>query len=168
MIETGLVQVQEWVRQWGYLGIVILMLLESAPLVGLMLPGIFIAMSLGTLTASGILPFGETWLYASLGAMLGDSLGYWSGRLGSKELYKHLHKTQFLEKRSKASGYLNRYGAPGITIGRFVWFIHPVVPSLAGISDIPPGRFYLYDLPACLLWVGLYLGLGHGFSGIWL
>ncbi len=168
MVETDLAQIQDWVRQWGYLGIVILMLLESAPLIGLMLPGIFIAISLGALTASGVLPFEETWLYASLGAMLGDSLGYWSGRFGSKELHNHLHKTRFLQKRSKASSYLSRYGALGIAIGRFVWFVHPVVPPLAGISGISARRFYFYDLPACLLWVGLYLGIGHGFTGIWL
>ena len=168
MIEADLTQIQDWVRQWGYLGIVLLMLLESAPLIGLMLPGIFITISLGTLTASGVLSFEQAWLYASLGAALGDSLGYWSGRLGSKELHGHLHKTQFLKKRSTASGYLSRYGAAGAAVGRFVWFVHPLVPSLAGISGISPHRFYLYDLPACLLWVGLYLGVGHGFSGIWL
>ncbi len=168
MSETDLTLVQEWVRQWGYLGIVILMLLESAPLIGLMLPGIFITISLGALTASGVLPLEETWLFASLGAMLGDSLGYWTGRLGSKELHYHLHKTRFMEKRSKASDYLQHYGAAGIAVGRFVWFVHPVVPPLAGISGISPQRFYLYDLPACLLWVALYLGLGHWFTGIWL
>jgi len=168
MSETDLTLIQEWVRQWGYLGIVILMLLESAPLIGLMLPGIFITISLGALTASGVLPLEKTWLFASLGAMLGDSLGYWAGRLGSKELHYRLHKTRFMEKRSRASDYLQRYGAAGIAVGRFVWFVHPVVPPLAGISGISPQRFYLYDLPACLLWVALYLGLGHWFTGIWL
>ncbi len=166
MSEADLTLVQEWVRQWGYLGITILMLLESAPLIGLMLPGIFIAISLGMLTASGVLPWNETWLFASFGAMLGDSLGYWSGRLGSKELHRHLHKTRFLKKRSKAAEYLRRYGAAGVAVGRFVWFVHPLVPSLAGISGIAPQRFYLYDLPACLLWVGVYLGLGHFFAGL--
>ena len=106
MSEADLALVQAWVRQWGYLGIVILMLLESAPLIGLMLPGIFITLSLGALTASGVLSLQETWLFASLGAMLGDSLGYWSGRLGSKELHHHLHKTHFLKRRFRASDYL--------------------------------------------------------------
>ncbi len=168
MSDTDLAMVQEWVRQWGYLGIFIIMFFESAPLIGLMLPGIFIAISLGILTASGVLGLGETWLVASLGVLLGDSLGYWSGRLGSKELHHHLHKTRFLKSRSKASSYLDRYGVLGVAIGRFVWFVHPLVPPLAGISGVSPQRFYLYDLPACLLWVALYLGLGHWFTGIWL
>jgi len=96
MSETDLALVQAWIKQWGYLGVVILMLLESAPLTGLLLPGIFITISLGGLTASGILRWEDAWLFASLGAVLGDSLGYWSGRLGSKKLHPHLHKTRFV------------------------------------------------------------------------
>ena len=168
MNETDLLLVQQWVKEWGYPGIAVLMFLESAPLIGLTLPGIVIAIALGVLTATGFLSLFETWLYAAAGAVLGDSVGFWLGRLGSDEWRHHLHRSHFAERRTRAAGYLERFGPLGIAIGRFVWFVHPVVPPLAGISGISPWRFYLYDLPACLLWVALYIGVGHWVTGIWL
>lgn len=168
MPDIPLSQIQHWLNDWGSWGGVLLMFLESAPLTGLLLPGIFIAIGLGVLTASQHLPLIETMLLASLGAVLGDSLGFWLGRLGSEELQKKLHKTRFQSRHQRASTYLSKFGGLGIVIGRFLWFVHPLVPPLAGTAKMPVWKFYLFDPPACLLWTVVYLGLGHWFTGVWL
>lgn len=165
MPDVQLSWIQEWINQWGSWGILILMFLESAPLTGLLLPGIFIAIGLGMLTATQHLPLIETGVLATLGAILGDSLGFWLGRLRSEEVQQYLHKTRFQHRHHRVSDYLSRFGGAGIIIGRFLWFVHPLVPSLAGATKIPVWKFYLFDPLACLLWTVFYLGLGHWLTG---
>lgn len=68
--------------------------------------------------------------------------------------------------RARATRLVQRYGRLAVFLGRFVWFFHPTVPFIAGASGIRPGWFYLADVPAVLLWVFLYAGIGHWATGM--
>ncbi len=153
---------------WSSLTVVLLMILESAPITGLFLPGIFMVIGMGALTATGQLTFADTLLFGSLGAIIGDSLGFWLGRRVGADYARSLIHRRLHSRYHRAERYLQRFGAPGLFIGRFLWFVHPLVPPLAGAAGIRARWFYAIDIPACVLWMTLYLTLGHTVTGAWL
>ncbi len=151
---------------WGALGIVLLLILESMPVIGLFLPGVFIMVGLGSLSGTRYLTFSECVLYASLGALIGDSIGYWLGYFGVRHRLLHPGTRKARHSRAQARRLVERYGRLAVFLGRFVWFFHPAVPLMAGMSGIRPGWFYLADIPAVVLWVLIYAGIGHWATGM--
>ena len=121
---------------------------------------------LGSLTGTRYLTFSECVLYASLGALIGDSIGYWLGHFGVKHRFLHPGTRKTLQSRAQAQKLVDRYGRLAVFLGRFVWFFHPAVPLIAGMSGIRPGWFYLADVPAVVLWVLIYAGIGHWATGM--
>ena len=151
---------------WAASGIILLFFFESAPMTGLFLPGIFLMVALGSVVHTGYFSFADAILYASIGAVLGDSLGYWLGRLGAntKIVTNSIHRNN--QTHRKISHMIQQYGAFAVFIGRFAWLIHPLMPLAAGISRIRPIWFYLADIPAAVLWVLLYGAIGHFATGL--
>ncbi|MGV6817007.1 MAG: DedA family protein [Thiotrichales bacterium] len=147
--------------RYAPLGIALLMMLESNPFTGLLLPGIIITTGLGSLSSTDYLGFSELVIFGSLGALLGDSIDYWLGYKGfSGWLFKPMSQTHKAQHK-KILELVQRHGAYAAFVGRFLWLIHPLVPFMAGTSRIPPLRFYLADIPAAILWVCIYAALGH-------
>lgn len=146
---------------WAAAAIAALFFLESAPVTGLLLPGIFLAVGLGSISNTGYMTYTDAILYASLGALIGDSAGYWIGYLGNgKGLFSKL-RSSLETDHQKSTQLIHRYGVLAMFVGRFAWFIHPLVPVAAGIARIKPRLFYLADIPAVLLWVMFYSAFGH-------
>lgn len=152
--------------QWASLGIIILMTLESIPFTGLLLPGIFIMVALGSISNTSYLSFQDCVLYASSGALLGDSVGYWLAYLGVTKRFNQPSQLLRQSKFRKILGLIHRYGAFAVFGGRFLWFVHPLVPVVSGLSRIKPYFFYLADIPAVICWTLLYAGLGHWATGL--
>ncbi|BAO44684.1 DedA family protein [Thiolapillus brandeum] len=151
---------------WGALGIVALLTLESLPIIGLFMPGVFLMVGLGSLSGTSYLSFADCVLYSVIGAVLGDSIGYWLGYLGIERSFLHPHGKRSQSGHAMAEQLLKRHGRLAVFLGRFVWFFHPAVPFLAGVTGIRPGWFYLADLPAVILWVIVYAGIGHWATGM--
>ena len=151
---------------WGAFGIVMLMVLESLPVIGLFLPGVFIMVGLGSLSGTSYLSFAECLVYAVTGALLGDSVGYWLGYLGAGRRFLYPAGRRHHSSRVRAERLVRNYGRLAVFLGRFVWVFHPAVPLIAGATGIRPGWFYLADVPAVILWVLLYAGIGHWATGM--
>ncbi len=151
---------------WGGFGIVLLLMLESLPVIGLFMPGVVLMVALGTLSGTLHLSFADCVLYSIIGALLGDSIGYWLGYLGIGHRFLQLHSKRSRNSHAMAEQLLKRYGRLVVFVGRFVWFFHPAVPFIAGVGRIRPGWFYLADIPAVIIWVIVYAGIGHWASGM--
>ncbi len=154
------------IGSWGAAGLVVVLMLESAPVIGLFIPGVFLMVGLGSLSGSGYFSFADCVIFSSIGALLGDSLGYWIGYLGGERLLARFAGKRSRDSRRKAADFLDRHGRWAVFLGRFVWFFHPTVPLLAGVTGVRPWRFYLADVPAVILWVLLYAGIGHWATGL--
>ncbi len=151
---------------YGAAGLVLLLMLESAPVIGLFIPGVFLMVGLGSLSGGGYFSFAGCVIFSSIGALLGDSIGYWLGYLGGEHLLARFASRRTRRSREKALDFLDRHGRWAVFLGRFVWFFHPAVPLFAGVSGMRPWRFYLADVPAVVLWVVIYAGIGHWATGI--
>ncbi|NOZ37965.1 MAG: hypothetical protein GXP11_07855 [Gammaproteobacteria bacterium] len=147
---------------WPCIIIAMLVFLESSPVIGLFIPGVLLLPAIGALSGSNLLGFGEIYLCCLMGALAADSLGYGLGRLGYGEWQHQFTSKGHNRARQQASDFLHHYGGPAIFIGRIMWLIHPLVPTLVGALGTPAWRFYLLDTLAVIVWLALELGLGHG------
>jgi membrane-associated protein len=120
----------------------LLPLLESSTLLGLVVPGEVVLLLAGALASSGRAPLGAVCLASCLGAIAGDSLGYWAGRRwGEKLLGGPLARLLGSARLSRARRHLQRRGFLAVVFGRFPPYVRTLAPALAGMSRMPYPRF---------------------------
>ncbi len=147
--------------------LLILMMLESAPVIGFFLPGTLILPLLGAMTASSNNSFWYLFICALAGAFLGDMLGFWLGRLGAHKWQPHLFSRHRQQTMKRAHALIQKHGLLALFLARFVWLIHPAVPGAAGLLGIKTLQFIPVDLLAIFFWILLYMGTGHLLTGLW-
>lgn len=148
--------------------LIILMMMESAPVIGFFIPGTFILPLLGAMAASLNNSFWYLFICALSGAFLGDLLGFWLGRLGAHKWQPQLFNSRRQRTAKRAHELLQKHGLLALFLGRFVWLIHPAIPGTAGLLGVKPLQFIPVDLLAIFCWVLLYMGAGHMLTGLWL
>ena len=138
----------------GYLGIFLIVFADSGLLLGLVLPGDSLLFTAGLLASQGHLNLWILMLVASLGAILGDSVGYAFGqRMGPKLFTREdawLFTTHQLEQ---ARQFYERHGGKTIFLARFVHFVRTLAPMIAGAAGMPYGTFLFYNIFGGLFWV---------------
>ncbi|HEB56093.1 MAG TPA: DedA family protein [Gammaproteobacteria bacterium] len=147
---------------WPCIIIAVLVFLESSPVIGLFIPGVLLLPAIGALSGSNLLEFEKIYLCCLMGALAADSLGYALGRLGYGEWHHRFTLRGHNRARQQARNFLHHYGGITIFVGRIMWLIHPLVPTLVGALGTPAWRFYLLDTLAVIIWLALELGIGHG------
>ena len=148
--------------------LIILMIMESAPVIGFFIPGTFILPLLGAMTASSNNSFWVFFICAVTGAFIGDQLGFWLGRLGAHKWQPQLFNSHRQRTAKRAHALLHKHGLLAIFLGRFVWLIHPAIPGAAGLLQVKALPFIMVDSAAIFLWVLLYMGGSHLLTGLWL
>jgi membrane protein DedA with SNARE-associated domain/membrane-associated phospholipid phosphatase len=129
---------------WGYLLVFLLAAGETAAFIGLFLPGEATVIFGGVLVYNGRATVGLMIAAACLGAMIGDSLGYWIGRrFGARLMDSRAGQWVGRERWDRASDYLRKRGGRAVLFGRFIGFLRALVPALAGSAGIPYLRTYL-------------------------
>lgn len=153
-----------FIQQYGYLGIAVVVGLES---MGLPLPGeatlIAAALYAGKTQALNI------WVIiacASTGAILGDNLGFWIGReIGFRLLLRYGAYLRLTESRIKLGEYLfQRHGGKIVFFGRFISLLRSLAALLAGVNQMSWPRFLLFNATGGTLWATLY-GLAAFYIG---
>lgn len=152
-----------WVATYGYFVVFLVVMAESA---GVPLPG-----ETSLLVASALAATGKLWLpgviaAAALGAIVGDTCGYWIGRTsGLALLRKHGRLLRFDEaKLVKAEAFFARHGEKTVFLGRFVPVGRIFSAVLAGISRMPYNRFLLWNATGGIVWASLMGTLGYLFG----
>ena len=97
-------------------------------------------------------------------AILGDSVGYETGkRFGPRLLESRLPRKQ-RAKLDRAQDFLRRRGGVAVFLGRSVAFFRAVMPALAGTSHMPYPRFIAWNAAGGLVWGVAFVTLGY-FAG---
>ncbi|HED17116.1 MAG TPA: phosphatase PAP2 family protein, partial [Gammaproteobacteria bacterium] len=140
--------------------------LESLLVVGVIVPGAILMILFGALIALDILNGWATLAYAVTGAIAGDSLSFWIGRRYREQLRCMWPLTRYPVLLEKGEAFFTLHGGKSILFGRFVGPVRAVIPTIAGMMDMPPGRFILINIISALAWAPLYLlpGLVFGAS----
>jgi membrane protein DedA with SNARE-associated domain len=152
------------IAKFGYWAVAAIVGLES---VGLPLPGeatlIAAALYAGTTQRLNI------WLVigsASVGAILGDNVGFWLGReLGFRLLIRYGGYVGLTESRIKVGQYLFQlHGGKIVFFGRFFAMLRLWVALLAGVNQMAWPKFLLFNTAGAILWATIY-GLGAYYLG---
>ncbi len=139
----------------GYLGIFLLMLVESAnipmPSEATMLFAGF-KVEEGDLTLLGITAAGV------LGNVVGSWAGYAMGYYGRTELlekYPIFHVSP--KQMARVEDWFERYGAATVFFTRMLPIVRTFISTPAGAARMPLAKFTLYTAAGCIPWV-LFLG----------
>ena len=151
------------ISQTGYLGIVLLMAVESACIP---LPSEVIMPFSGYLVLTG--RFGLLWvaLAGALGCNLGSLVAYQIGSLGGRPLVEKYGRWLLVTHHDLelADRFFARYGDWAVFIARLLPVVRTFIAFPAGVSRMNQARFHLYtflgSLPWCLVlaFAGMKLG----------
>ena len=134
---------------YGYWIVFVAILLDNA---GLPIPGELFLVALGGVARMGHLDPMLGLLLAACAAVVGDSLGYWGGRVAGDWI-------------GGALTTRGRPAAPAVVFGRFVVGARVLVAPLAGLTRMPFAKFVSLDALGCVLWTAAFIGLGYGAGG---
>lgn len=133
---------------------------ESLAFVGLVVPGVVLLTAGGALVASGVLGFWQVYAAIALGAVLGDAVSYWLGRLFGHHVphvWPFRRRPEFLERSTR---FFLRHGGKSVFFARFLGPLRPVVPLTAGMMAMPHHRFQVANLTSAVIWAPLMMAPG--------
>lgn len=149
------------VATYGYLAVALGVGLES---MGLPIPGetILVVASVYAATHAGL----NIWLVAaaaSVGAIVGDNLGYWLGsKFGYPLLLRLGPQVGLSEGRIKVGQYLFlRHGAKVVFLGRFVALLRILAAFLAGVNRMEWPAFLVANALGGVTWAALFAFGGY-------
>jgi undecaprenyl-diphosphatase len=153
----------EIIKQSQYTHFIIFFIafLESFLLIGLLIPGSTILLTIGSLIATGYLDLWPTLFFAFLGAVMGDNISFWIGVYFQKPLKHSIiyqkHQNIFI----KGEHFFFKYGIYSIVLGRFIGPIRAVIPAIAGSMGMSGSLFFLVNIISALLWAPIYIMPGY-------
>lgn len=153
----------------AYAALFALTFLETAAFAGFVVPGETAVVLCGVLAGRGVLSLPLAVTLASLGAILGDTVGYALGRrLGAPFV---LRWGRYVRVRphhlADAERFFERHGGKAVLFGRFAALLRALAPVVAGLSRMPYGRFLVYNVVGGVLWAGAFTLLGFVVGQSW-
>src|SRR3954451_7678448 len=139
--------------------------LETGAFVGFIAPGEFTVILGGVIAGEGtisIIPLiGIVWFCA----IAGDSTSFLIGhKVGRQFMLKHGPRVRITEERfHQVEDYFDKHGGKTIVIGRFLGFVRPLAPFIAGSSRMRYGTFLPYSVVGTGLWGTTFCLLGYIF-----
>ncbi|MBD2015394.1 DedA family protein [Microcoleus sp. FACHB-53] len=150
--------IQEIAKQYGYLAVFLGIALES---LGIPIPGETITIVGGFLAGSGELDYWLVLGTASIGAVLGSSIGYWIGKLGGWALLERagrlfrISEAQLIEVKREFGENAGR----AVFFGRFVAFLRILASPMAGIVEMPFPQFMVFNIAGATVWASVMVTL---------
>jgi membrane protein DedA with SNARE-associated domain len=164
MIHIAASALQQFLATYGYFAVFVFVAIES---IGIPFPG-------ETMLLVAAIDAGKTHqlsivlviLAATLGAIVGDNIGFWIGREGGyRVLRRYGRYIGFDERKFKVGIYMFRkHGGKVVFFGRFVAVLRAWAAFLAGVNHMPWSRFLAFNALGGFVWATLY-GLGGYFLG---
>ena len=144
-----------WVNDWGYIGVFVLMALESSivpvPSELVMAPAAFWA-------AQGKMNFWVVVLAGTLGSYAGSVLSYWFAEVLTRRFVP-------AKKLDVAHRWAERYGMVGIFIARFLPVVRHLISMPAGILKMPFWSFSLATILGAGIWCFVLAWFGQEVLG---
>ena len=150
-----------WVQDWGYLGVILLMAMESSifpvPSEVVMPPAAFLAAQ-GQMNLWGVIAAG------TFGSWLGSAITYGVSRWLGRPFVLKFGKFFFIspEKLERAEAFMARYEAGGIFFARLLPVVRHLISIPAGIVRMPFGKFSVMTVVGSFIWCAILSWFGKG------
>src|SRR5256885_8404049 len=150
-----------------YFGLWFVVFAETGLAVGFFLPGDSLLVVSGLFAAAGKLNVALVMLAFFLGSVIGDSTGYWTGRVMGKTLFNRESSWIFKPSRvAKAHAFFEKYGVKTVVLARFVPIVRTFGPLVVGAADMPYSRFLPFSVIGGLLWISTMVLVGYFLGGV--
>jgi len=148
-----------WLGNWFFF---VLTLVEAVPFFGLLVPGGTLIYIGGVLASQGYLNPWDIVIFSSIGAIIGDFLGYLLGYSSAKWIGNRRMINRKLLHRGER--FFKRHGNKSIFLGRFLGPIRGIIPLIAGLAKMKRRSFIWWDIVSATSWA-LISVFGGYFSG---
>ncbi|THG79419.1 DedA family protein, partial [Pseudomonas sp. A-1] len=143
--------------EWLGLAIFLIACIECLTIAGIVVPGTVLLFAVAALAGGGALTLWQTLLLGYAGGLLGDALSYALGRRFHEDIRRLPLLRRHPEWLAQAEFYFQRYGVISLLLGRFIGPLRPMLPTVAGMLDMPLPRFAAVSLVAAAGWATAYL-----------
>ena len=137
---------------------------ESLTIVGVIIPGALVMFSLGALIGLGHLEFWSAYWWSALGAVVGDAVSFWIGRVFHQGVRRVWPFTKHPEMITRSEEFFRRHGGKGVLFGRFFGPVRGTIPTVAGMMDMSWRDFMIANVVSAILWAPAYLIPGMAFG----
>jgi len=148
------------VSQFGYLGIVIMMFLESS---FFPFPSEVVMVPAGYLAFKGEMSLGVALIMGIIGSILGGVFNYllalWLGRPFFHKWGKYILISE--DKITKVERFFARHGEIGTFTGRLIPVVRQYISFPAGLARMKMSLFILYTSLGAGLWCSILLAIGY-------
>ena len=150
------------IKTVGIIGIIFIVFAETGLFFGFFLPGDSLIFTAGIFASQGFFDIKILLISCIVAAIIGDSVGYWSGKKYGRRLFDRDSGFFFKKKRLyDAELFYEKYGKSTIIIARFVPIIRTFAPIVAGIGNMNYPLFISYNIFGGIFWVSAMLLLGY-------
>ncbi|BAU13834.1 hypothetical protein LEP3755_43770 [Leptolyngbya sp. NIES-3755] len=161
----------EWIKHVGpivgHLVIWAIVFAESGLFVGFFLPGDSLLFTAGFLASAHILSLPILALGCFVSAVLGDSIGYWTGNRFGRKLFQKEDSWLFHKKHIvSAQGFYDKHGRKAIVLARFVPIVRTFAPIVAGIAAMNYRTFFSFNVVGGLMWTFGLTTLGYSLGAL--
>ena len=149
--------ITDYVAQYGYVAIFVLMVLESACIpipseVTMVFGGALV--SAPFLAPDQQLDFVTVALVGTLGNLVGSWLAYWVGYAGGRPLVHRWGRYVLLrpDEIDRAHDWFEKHGEAAVFFSRLIPVVRTFISLPAGVARMPFVKFTVYTLLGCLPW----------------
>ncbi len=154
----SLEKIQEIAHHYGYWAVFLGILLEN---LGIPLPGETITLVGGFLAGSDELNYWLVLGNAIAGAAIGGTCGYWIGRYAGWSFMLKIGRIfRISEERlwNMREQFINN-ATKAVFFGRFIALLRIFAGPLAGIVQMPYGKFFVFNLAGAAVWASVMVSL---------
>jgi membrane protein DedA with SNARE-associated domain len=149
----------QWVHDWGYPGIILLMAMESSvfPIPSeIVIPPAAYWATQGRYSLVGVV------LAGTMGSYIGAAFTYWVARWVGRPLFLRFGRYIFVSPKKilRAERWLLRYEAGGVFFARLVPVVRHLIGIPAGIVRMPFGLYSAVTLAGAGLWCAVLAWFG--------
>lgn len=135
---------------------------EGIPGLSLLVPSSPLFLGIGAVHSAAGGSFWNLWLAASAGAVAGDCLVYGLARHYKDGIQNIPMFRRQYEWRKRGHEIFAKWGVFAVVGGKFLGFMRPFVPAMAGILNMPFHHFLPASIVSSLAWAGAFLAPGYG------
>jgi membrane-associated protein len=150
------------IKTVGIIGIILIVFAETGLFFGFFFPGDSLLFTAGIFASQGFFNIWVLLIFCIIAAILGDTVGYWSGSRYGRQLFDRDYGFFFKKKRLyDAEVFYEKHGKSTIIIARFIPIIRTFAPIVAGIGKMKYSSFISYNIFGGVFWVSLLLLSGY-------